>query len=334
MSSETGILSSAARRGKPQLVRSVDNPVEPNTEKKEFPMSKNVPGFTLIELLVVISIITLLIAMLLPALAKAQGVAREIVCASNQRELAQAIIEYAQTNGGSGPVWGNTLYGTYFGGAYCGNPYWDQLLYPYIYSSPKALPANATTSVPGAGNLTFAEELAQGIDVPTSTVFLCPTVAVHNWLSDAGYPQTRRYCSYRINGWLAGGVIIKGAIPADDVFNNGAIQTPVKLSNVENPGDVILIFESPVGVSLADPISPSYACARGWFDVYPVHNVESGPSYVNPWGYNTLTGSSNFSFADGHVAAYTFSVNKYSPYLLADSPLPSDITLDPNRSQE
>ena len=53
------------------------------------------PGFTLIELLVVISILTLLIALLLPALGSARSSARAIGCMSNMRQLGVAYQAYA-----------------------------------------------------------------------------------------------------------------------------------------------------------------------------------------------------------------------------------------------
>ena len=70
-------------------------------------------GFTLVELLVVISIIALLMAILLPALAKAREQGKRIVCLSNLKQLTLAWMNYASAyndklvNGANGDTPGN-----------------------------------------------------------------------------------------------------------------------------------------------------------------------------------------------------------------------------------
>jgi prepilin-type processing-associated H-X9-DG protein/prepilin-type N-terminal cleavage/methylation domain-containing protein len=61
-------------------------------------------AFTLVELLVVIGIIAVLIALLLPALQKARQQAQQVVCASNERQIAIAVFAYVAENKGMLPV--------------------------------------------------------------------------------------------------------------------------------------------------------------------------------------------------------------------------------------
>ena len=54
-------------------------------------------GFTLVELLVVISIISVLMALILPAVQNARRSARRVECLNHLRNLSVAMVGYATT---------------------------------------------------------------------------------------------------------------------------------------------------------------------------------------------------------------------------------------------
>jgi prepilin-type N-terminal cleavage/methylation domain-containing protein/prepilin-type processing-associated H-X9-DG protein len=94
------------------------------------PTTRKSSAFTLIELLVVIAIIAILAAILFPVFAQAREKARQTACLSNAKQLATALIMYAQ-------AFDETLPGSaynYFGGSVNAlrNPKWMDVMMPYI----------------------------------------------------------------------------------------------------------------------------------------------------------------------------------------------------------
>jgi prepilin-type N-terminal cleavage/methylation domain-containing protein len=65
-------------------------------------------GFTLIELLVVIAIIAVLMAMLMPVLARARESARRVVCSNQVRQVGVAIVAYAADYSSRMPIYNSS----------------------------------------------------------------------------------------------------------------------------------------------------------------------------------------------------------------------------------
>ena len=80
-------------------------------------------GFTLIELLVVIAIIAILAAILFPVFAQAREKARQISCASNEKQLSLGILQYTQDNDETYPLHDNKFTG------------WAGLILTYVKST-------------------------------------------------------------------------------------------------------------------------------------------------------------------------------------------------------
>ncbi len=87
-------------------------------------------AFTLIELLVVIAIIAIIAAILFPVFASAREKARQATCASNEKQLGLAFLQYTQDYDETNPLTYIQLNASPFT-VYTG---WDMEIYPYVKS--------------------------------------------------------------------------------------------------------------------------------------------------------------------------------------------------------
>ncbi|HEY1683953.1 MAG TPA: DUF1559 domain-containing protein [Tepidisphaeraceae bacterium] len=95
-------------------------------------------AFSLVELLVVIGIIAVLMSMLLPSLNRAREQAKQVQCASQLRQVGNAMMGYASMNRGFYPGWSGWQvfgdYGTKLDGTGDdeAGPGWTEELIPYM----------------------------------------------------------------------------------------------------------------------------------------------------------------------------------------------------------
>ena len=274
-------------------------------------------GFTLVELLVVVGIIALLIAILLPSLAKARKNAKQVQCASNMHQIGLATQLHMADHHGYVPIAGLvypsdpndlTQFTSYTDGAGLRPAPWPAALGRYM-----GVNFNILTSA------TLAPQLA---DPYMMRVFACPSdenPQMVDAIITAYGAGPRVRTSYGYNAQ-----VMSEGQSATYTFNGTtygwtaaqARRLGGHIAKVRQPSQLVLFFDANPRVDGAYELNYCW-CATGP-DSPPAFNTVYEGTFAEPWfllnNGGTLfdqrrhDGRCNVAYADGHVSTIQLTV--------------------------
>jgi prepilin-type N-terminal cleavage/methylation domain-containing protein/prepilin-type processing-associated H-X9-DG protein len=277
-------------------------------------------GFTLVELLVVIAIIAVLISVLLPALARAREAANALACASNMRQIGQAVMMFADSHGGRAPGTAYYVNGNPGNGPSAKNDLsWHELLNKEQFKVDNDVPrlAFSTPNYPGKSLGNFYQFADCKLYCPTSLLVSQPASASNRCYAMNLYVNGGKNTGWGVQypAWGQYGRAVTPPSMIDQYYTfyyQGA-----KLTIFQHPAEKYLVVESDRATDTV-------------FDV-TTDDVLGGDAGYTPYdGGGSPTGGgviayrhnlhANILFIDGHVEARDFDKRERDlKYLTPDS---------------
>lgn len=264
---------------------------------EEFAM-RNAPrhAFTLVELLVVIGIIAVLVAILLPSLAKARVAAVRVQCLSNLRQCAMGIQAYSQDYNGAILIRYQPLGGHY-------HSWGGTLMYGYENAQSAAedtpvLPRYMNTQVARCPMDPYRVKEMEKI--PTNPFsngmdqFCWATYAIFTYDS-ANDPRTWDFQKRTV---------------LVDIGTDKSTMDTQKLNRVPRPGEMIMLADSRMSVG-----GPDWWCGPNWSThigqfyfnscgIWTAHGIGGRPNFTGAVHGSWLVADSNYDGAVANVAFY------------------------------
>jgi prepilin-type N-terminal cleavage/methylation domain-containing protein/prepilin-type processing-associated H-X9-DG protein len=293
---------------------------------------RDTPGFTLIEVLVVITVVSLLIALLLPAVQSAREASRRLQCANNLKQLGLALHGYHGSMDAFPPAYISAVQPGEVNYPELGPGWgWGAMILPQLEQRPLFDSINFGRQITDATSITARQGVIAAYLCPSSTplgpvrvtgdesqkIILVADLAASQYIASAGQGEVEEVPGSN------NGLLFRNSRVSFRDATDGLSQTLLAGERSRNLADATWVGAVPSGHACTNPSWPVRDCATSnvmvmantgpwpdepWVNV-PNHKGSKADDYwsLHPGGCNFLLGDGSVRFIKETVNPTVFS---------------------------